>query len=595
MKSYDLTFVGGGPNNAVVLTQLLKRIEAQLNKGNELKKDEINILFIDKNGDFFKGLAWGNHKQSEHFSMSAPASEHFIRSNDTDEFVKYLFKFKGKYFPTEFPNAPIEDYNEKTNKKAFNEFKLWVNEQSLPRKYVGDFLESLKQEVEGKIESLQNRGVTINLEYKKAWAIDIDKVAKGYNLTLAEDTKTDKLKTRIDKSKNEIIKTEICCLGLGLPQDPVFNFRAEGYFPTIYGKRGVEDFKEYILKEAKNNPPAGGEKLQVAFLGSNAAFMDFARFYHKNPELHEVVDLTVISRYGALPVPYIKSDKCKDSVNEAGDFVHGNRYRCKFLTTTNKNIKSGEDLITEYEKEIKHAKKEGYSLYDVWLAVQKTKNAVVQKLSKDEREKYYRDLDNRFELMVTTTSPEGAKEVEQMIKKGIMRIDTGIVRNVDYPATTDEVIDVSLKGRPAQEYKCVVSGLGQSTLDITYFPLIRNLLSKGLAEITTNGRGLVVDNTLQTQPNIIVTGPLLSGNHLSEYNIELAIRNGDKTLADQRQYPKTKQTRTRLHNLSQNRWGNKIAVTTISNEFFGIKIDKDIFVPDPGDRIAEMKSGAVQI
>jgi hypothetical protein len=234
-----------------------------------------------------------------------------------------------------------------------------------------------------------------------------------------------------------------------------------------------------------------------------------------------------------------------------------------------------------YEKEILIATTKGYTKYDLWESAKISKNAIIKKLDANEQKRFIKEFDQKYDRLITTTSPAGAEEVKKMIKEGVMTIEKGKIIDVDLPPTSDNKVDVLIEGKGAKKFDYVISGLGQQKLDRTKFPMIRALISKGIAQINETGKGIVVDNRMEASPGLIIVGPLLTGIKISPANLELSANNGDYQKVKEKGLSSRAEIHTGLHNLAEGRSFIKAAVTTITCHLLGKKLDNNIFVSDP--------------
>lgn len=547
-KNYDISFIGFGPNSAVTLILTLNNILDEVSKSGYIETSSIDILALDKNNDFFKGLAWGKKRSSENFSLSDAASRHFIKGSEKREFLDYLFENKEKLFP-------------KLSNFERDEFYRAVDNYTIPRMVVGDYLESLKEEVDMKIAELSFKGVSVNIDYVDKWAMGVDKNDDGsYTLKVSSDTKEDPLRVKISEDEIEEARTNNVILGVGIPQDPVFTYRHRNYYPTLYGKRGIHDVFNNLDEDIEKLED--GEKLKIAYLGSNAAFMDFARSLYANKKVHDKIEVSVVSMSGKFPVPCISAGK--------GDYI------CKYMNTKNHLIVKAKDMIEFYGRELTHGRENGYSDYDVMLAVRKAQNALLRKLPEEEKEKFLKKYSNEFKLFITPTSPDGAKEVKEMLSTGLLTLNKGKVLEVGGVNYDDSKVEISIEDQGAKVFDYVISGIGQLNLDRTKFPVLKDIV-RNIGEVNDTKKGFKVDEKMQINDGFIAVGPIISGVRISRANIFVA-QNGTNKIP--MGFSSKSEVFTDLENLAQSWEFNKISARTLANRIIGKDIDKSLFIEE---------------
>ncbi|THD66766.1 peptidoglycan bridge formation glycyltransferase FemA/FemB family protein [Robertkochia marina] len=472
---FDLAFIGAGISTAFTLLKSLKKLPPQSKK--------IRIAVIEKSGEFFTGVAYG--KRSGHSTHLITALKDFLPKPELNQFTDWLNLNKDWLL-----KRLKEEGGSLTNEWLYSNRKAIQNGKwdhlFIPRSFFGSYIQEKLQETIGEYQ----KSGKIHIEYVTDEIEDIQREEFGFYL----------------KGLQKNIKTKKAVLGIGSPKQRTLNVpesipNDRHLFISNPYEQGMNRVIKQIIKSLKSN-----HKKNVLILGSNASALEF---------LYKMNDLrgidSKVGHYFFLSTHGLYPNSIVDTNNEKSFIPKHTLALLEIQKLTAKQIMQGitNDLNDAEELGIGAA-----------ITVGPISNAFVpllEKLDQREKERFACYYGNEIGRRQRVAGYHYTKTIDVLKSQGRFSHLKGSFEKLDladhqqlslvYKTEQDSIAILD------QPIDIVINCLGSSKLSDLEAPLvIRNLIDSEMAKINPSGRGLTVNQNLETSKGLHVIGPLLAGN-----------------------------------------------------------------------------------
>jgi len=503
-RKFDLAFAGGGISTSYTLIYLLEYLEAAHKLAIPHKTPSpLSFVVVERSEDLFTGVPYGS--VSTETALTITSLRDFLPKTEKHEFIVWLEANKDRLMrrhcvsmQTGDPllrNVIREWYTE--NAAAVNS-NQW-DDLCLPRRWFGEYI---TERVEKAISRCTELGL-IEFETVRAEVVGVTRSSQhNFELYLGENY-----------GKISELISEYLVLAIGSPP----RCKIEPFFEAV----DVAHRSDFILIEDVYSPDFGSslerilnqhsegkakERKNVLIVGSNASALEV--IYHLRLNLDRINEIFILSPDASLPmlighvnkkitVPSLNLDLLK----EAAD----------------KGILTAEQLFTATAKDVANAKVAGYNISDINAQVTHTMAGYLAQLSLEEQFVYFERFGMKTTKMMRRAANEYRLPLDDLMTRGKLKLIAGRYKSMFKDKTGNLSIlyhdtdrkEITLN---ASQISVLINCTGAEPLNHTSSSVINALVSAGLAQVTGNLLGLVVNEAFEASENLFVMGPLLAGN-----------------------------------------------------------------------------------
>lgn len=266
----DVVIAGGGLSGSRVVIQILNRL---LEAGKEAGEKPIEILIIDRVGEFGRGIPYGKQSPSG-FLLIEPAAQSTPKPfRDWLSLHHKELIHEGVHHEDRLLQAWVFRYKEQLENGQ-------VDELYVPRKLFGFYVERLLRQT---VQLAEERNLA-KVGFITGEVTDVEPEGSGFTVRLADESS---FHSRAFVLATGCIPRSNSC-GLGVD---------EGYIHDLY-EDAYAGLEQAVAKRAK----ASGRKLDILIAGSNASAIEAIYFLSNRAELLSAVrSINVVSSSGYLP------------------------------------------------------------------------------------------------------------------------------------------------------------------------------------------------------------------------------------------------------------------------------------------------------
>ena len=489
MKVYDIVFVGSGLSSSSTLYHLLSTLQKQ-NDPNHFKR----IAVIEKSGDFWKGIAYGN-RTSIHSLTINPVKD-FFREEEKCLFFNWLINMCRH----DWPGVADVEKNILNNWTGQNLAKL--NETDFDGVYIPRFLYGiyLAQKLESIIADCKVKNlVQVNLIAGEA--VDADKI--GVTSQYLVNVETSKQKS--------IITANTLVVSTGCLDVKRINNGLAGKFlciDDVYSPSLTASLK----KIADTLAILPWDKRNIMIVGSNASASELVHILSHNSESkpNNFNKIFILSSSG-LP------DRLH--VNLDYDYLLDN---LKSLDETGNY--TADELIEAINNDVKNAASQKLSVGTIHYSLSDRVFKIQQKLSSGEALKFFNDHAWSYTRITRRTSEEYYFTEQDLAKEGKLQFIKGRFVRLCNKQSNPNGLTFKYKAtgeKTEKEFETafpiIINCSGSESVTNTTTKLIKNMLDKGLLKINHNNMGLAADEQFAAGDNLYIMGPLLAGIYTEKY------------------------------------------------------------------------------
>ncbi|MEE9319794.1 MAG: FAD/NAD(P)-binding protein [Granulosicoccus sp.] len=479
----ELAFVGLGISNTSTLMHLLSRlIETP-------PREAISILLIERHEDHYTGVAYGPRSGSN--SLLISTLEDFIGERERHKYIDWL-KLNEGWLIEKFRIHGGELSEQWIDKFRKANHKTLESELCVPRSFFGYYM---REQVNTLIDKATALGL-IKIRSFTAEVVDMAPTPGCYALELS------------DHYHSLLAKKVI--LGIGPPACTDLQQRSVDDTQTIshvvndpYSDNIGLIFRD-LAKQLVNH--SVDEKINVFIIGSNASAIEASYLLFDQERFASIVNkVFILSPSGVFPQRRL--DK---------------RNTPKFKSTNLIALQYKPDLTADdiYQAALEDHNacvdsNQGSSLSVV--SFKKEIGELLHKLSHSEKAKFAGTYGVSIGKLQRRAGDEYLDTVDRLTQNNKLEHIKG--RFVEITSSDDHCSTIEYVPEGADEaiefphkLSLIINCLGSRSLRSPQNNLIDKLVSRGICQINESGRGFVVDDDYSAARNLLVTGPLISGN-----------------------------------------------------------------------------------
>ncbi|MBX2884181.1 MAG: FAD/NAD(P)-binding protein [Granulosicoccus sp.] len=480
----DVAFVGLGLSNAMTFLNYLHELV------DEPPLHTMRLLLIERHPEHFTGVAYGPRSGTN--ALIINTLEEFIGDEERREFIAWIRKNEERL---------LKDFERAGGELSAQWIKTFrnVDEKTLetslcvPRMFFGYWL---REQVFSMLTLATELGV-VDVQAVTDEVLDMSQTPIGYSLDV--------------QGQPWSLLAEKIVLGVGPPACRKLPYR-EGLQPAE-SKRIVDNPYEHSIckltvKMAHElcQKPQGDKPVNVLIVGSNASALESSYLLFDQPGFQERVNkVFVLSPVGKFP-----NRRLNPVGQPAFEPVHLNQLK------EQQGLKA-KDIYTALEQDLK-IWKQRLDCEDLPLfSSNKELMALVNSLDRTEKQKFasiYGVMIGKYQRRAGDEYLDMADSMERLGK--LEHVAGRIVEITSCDATGSTIrytpadsVDPVVFHHPLS---AIINCMGPVSLQDRQSELIENLIHRGICTVNSSGRGFVVGDDYSAAPNLIVTGPLISGN-----------------------------------------------------------------------------------
>jgi len=472
-----MAIVGAGASGAHSLLAVLK----ELSSATDARPRPTQIVVIDRDPDFFSGVAYG--RRSGRGSLTLSTVERFLPSEEREDFVEWLNQHRDDVLSDpELDEAWIDRHREAIVSGQWAQLFI-------PRRLYGKYLAECVSAA--------------------IWLARFQNVAEftSINAAVTRLTESDgRYLLDIEDSDGRACEIDAAVVVLAIGSPPVRELKADGgavadgLVHDIYDP-GLEQTLARVRARLDDLPRTDRKVLVV---GGNAAALEFVLAAH-----------TLIRNLGATITVLSPSGRPR----------HWHRTKphepthLPALTALKASADAGQqvtaaDLYEAVAADLAAALASGADVAAV-PAIMDVIPSFLGLLGSQDREA----LAAEYGMLITNLLREDCGDavdiLDTLIAAGIISFEAGRYRTSRCRASCFEVTVIDrdgLRRKLDSRYGVVIGAVGFEAVSATGAPLLRQLLDDEIVHASSSDRGLRADSRFRAAPRLFVTGPLLAGN-----------------------------------------------------------------------------------
>jgi uncharacterized NAD(P)/FAD-binding protein YdhS len=476
-QTADMAIVGAGASGAHSLLAVLK----ELSSAADARTRRTQIVVIDRDPDFFSGVAYG--RRSGRGSLTLSTVERFLPSEEREDFVEWLNQHRDDVLSDpDLDEAWIDRHREAIVSGQWE--PLFI-----PRRLYGKYLAEC---VRAAIWLARSQNVAEFTSINAAVTRLTE--SEGRYLLGIEDA---------DGGAGEI-DAAVVVLAIGSP--PVRELKADG--DTVADSL-VRDLYDPGLEQTLARVTARLEDLpqtnrKVLVVGGNAAALEFVLAAH-----------TLIRNLGATITVLSPSGRPRHWRRKKPHELT----QLPALTALKARADAGQqvtaaDLYEAVAADLAAALASGADVATV-PAIMDVIPSFLGVLGSQDREALAAEYGMLITKLLREDCGDAVDILDNLIAAGIISFEAGRYWTSRRRQSCLEVTVMDrdgLRRRLDSRYGVVIGAVGFETVSATRAPLLRQLLDDGIVHVSSSDRGLRTDSRFRVAPRLFVTGPLLAGN-----------------------------------------------------------------------------------
>lgn len=490
MPVYDIVFIGSGLSSSATLYHILCGLKKHNDPGHPQ-----NIAIVEKSGEFFKGIAYGN--RSSVYSLTINPIKDFLQDDEKPIFFNWLSSLKNNNWPgcIDGEKAVLNDW---VGKNTGNLNDTHFEELYIPRFLYGKYI---AEKLEGVITSCET-GNLANVDLICGEAIDITRYADkgGYAVDVQTTGGVSSIGAAtlvlatgsLDTGRigNGVLHTHVCI-------DDI-------YSPSL--DTNLNKLSDALAEIAP-------QKRDILIIGSNASASEVVYILDKLYQIQSdgFNKLSILSTSGLPDRLYVNWDYEHllgnlRALDQAGNYT-------------------ADALMQAIEKDVSNAAEQHnlsvgkihYSLSDKVIGMQ-------QKLEPEEALKFFNTYGWPLTRITRRTNEDYYLTEKELIDAGKLDfIDGRFVKLCQEQNNTNGLNFIyKEKGTDIEQqyekaFPIIINCTGAQHISTTSSQLYKNLLARGLCKINSNSMGLAVDENFLANDSFYIIGPLIAGIYNSKF------------------------------------------------------------------------------
>jgi uncharacterized NAD(P)/FAD-binding protein YdhS len=476
-QTADVAIVGAGASGAHSLLAILK----ELSSATDARMRPTQIVVIDRDPDFFSGVAYG--RRSGRGSLTLSTVERFLPSEEREDFVEWLNQHRDDVLSApDIDEAWIDRHREAIVSGQWEQLFI-------PRRLYGKYLAEC---VSAAIWLARSQNVAEFTSINAAVTRLTE--SEGRYLLSIEDA---------DGGACEI-DAAVVVLAIGSP--PVRELKADGdaaadgLVRDVYDP-GLEQTLARVMARLEDLPQTDRKVLVV---GGNAAALEFVLAAH-----------TLIRNLGATITVLSPSGRPRHWRTKKPHELT----QLPALTVLKARADTGQqvtaaELYEAVAADLAAALASGADVAAV-PAIVDVIPSFLGALGPQDREALAADYGMLITNVLREDCGDAVDILDTLIAAGIISFEAGRYWTSRRRQSCFEVTVIDRDGMRRKldsRYGVVIGAVGFERVSATRAPLLRQLLDDGIVHVSSSDRGLRADNRFRVAPRLFVTGPLLAGN-----------------------------------------------------------------------------------
>jgi uncharacterized NAD(P)/FAD-binding protein YdhS len=487
---FDIALIGSGISCTQTLLQILDKLEKD-----PIKSKKIQIAVVEKDGEFWKGVAYG--KKSSVNSLIITTLAEFIPADEKESFLDWLKTTRNTWL-AELRKAGGEtaDHWIKHNKSAMEKGK-W-DEIYIPRFLYGLYLDS---RVKQSIKNAEKVGIA-SITQVYAETTDLDLQQGGiYQITLHHGEKkmpyifAKQVVLTVGSGNNKPIPVPLADKS---SQSNGFLYINDPYYPSLETQMHEISSRFSAIKEqAKRN---------ILVLGSNASSLEILYFISTSPSLSKSLNKIIVVSHSGMLAHRITPDHTPNHIFEnleklalAKDFT-------------------AEKLFETLKTDIELATAKGAALGDLVNKLNDQLERLLNKLDPQQEKEFYSRYGSRYSKLIRRAGAEYRDGAQKLLSSGKLILLKGSFLKIKKAAAGLDGLmmeySVTDEKKPILyplHFPIIINCGGFEDLGESSLPLVANLVQKKICNVNRTRRGFEVSENFEAAKNLYVMGPLLAG------------------------------------------------------------------------------------
>jgi len=487
MQVYDIVFVGAGLSSSSTLYHILSNLKKE-NSGQPK-----SIAVIEKNKEFFKGIAYGN-RTSIH-SLTINPIKDFLEDQEAPVFFDWLNKLKAKNWgdTTDAQKEVLDGWVQKNSDNLNAEGFAGVY---IPRFLYGIYLTGMLKNIVAECKALN----VANVDLIGGEAVDATKTTDGhYILNVQTDDKKITLTANLLVLGTGSLDTRKITTGLQSPYLCIDDV----YSPTLeINLQKLWDALDALEPKQRN----------IMIIGSNASASEMVHILCKKSKDKQdsFNKIFILSTSGLPDRLHVNSDYSYlldnlQQLEDAGNYT-------------------ADALMLAIIKDVANAKAQGLSVGKIHYSLSDKVVNIQKKFSAEEAMRFFDVYGWPFTRITRRTSEDYYFTEQELAGTDKLEFIKGrFVKLCDDQSNADGLSFVYTAAGETDEkvfdtaFPIIINCAGAETISDTTSPLLRNMLDKGILQINRNKMGLAVNEDFSANDNIYIIGPSIAGIYNSKF------------------------------------------------------------------------------
>jgi uncharacterized NAD(P)/FAD-binding protein YdhS len=484
-SEFDLSFIGGGISCSAVLLHLLDAV----NRHSGLNGKRLRIAVIEKEKEFWKGVAYGNRSLAT--ALIITNCGEFVPPSEKQEFIKWLEENEKKWLAELMENGGATAANwYSVNQNAIRD-RNW-DEIYIPRYLFGDYMDEKINKLINQIR--EHRNITVDLIGGEA--VDVNPQEESYSIEV-----------RNNKGSFKVLTGKIV-LSIGSPPFKEINIPGAGvsfvnirdpYYPSM--QENIAEATGTLTQVPER------EKRNLFILGSNASSLELLYHFQSDRKFKETVNkIVILSNSGGLPY------RITDGTIPGYTFENLEKLRSGQGFTS-------VELMNAIKDDLEIAITNGINVGDMYYQLSDLVVELLDKAGEKQKEHFHCFFGADFSKLIRRAGPEyrdAAAALEasgklEMLKGSFIRAELNPENKNEVSVVYKDPSDGQAQTFPLFFGAVINCGGFEKLNDSSSSPLISNLLSKELCRVNCTNRGIQVNEKFEAAKGLYIMGPLLGG------------------------------------------------------------------------------------
>jgi uncharacterized NAD(P)/FAD-binding protein YdhS len=491
-STYDLAIVGAGISCTYTLIHYLDLLAKKLaSTGEKEQQPTIKVAVVDKSGEFWTGIAYGNRSGQQ--SLIITALKEFLPQPERDRFIDWLranynsLVLSLQARPGIFNSQWLKSYQQAMEQNNWSQIFV-------PRYLFGWYL---KERVASLLEQAAAQNY-LQCELIKADVSKIQKHSTAYQINITEGSSflATKVVLAIGSPPNKAaflsqlkslerspLGNEVCCI-------------ANMYEPCQNSNLKL------ILKRLQADP---NQPKQVLIIGSNASALETIYSLNNLPEVAKLISkFVVVSPSGAFPHPIIDAPVSKTFVAENLDLL------------IQQEDFTAKQIYQAVQQDVAAALTNNETIDGTYTIISQKVIKALNQLSYPEQKQFVSEYGVKIGKFQRRAGLDYLNVADKLMFEDKLEFIQGKFAAVIPLAKNQFGFEFVTPNSQTQTFttpiQVVINCAGFQDLTQSSSPLINNLIQQGICTPNDSHAGFEMNENFEAQQNFYLMGPLVAGN-----------------------------------------------------------------------------------